>query len=122
MVAVQWHSCSPFFTSILDLQKPPLKIIFKTCKVTDVLITKVLTAACPPHSKSLQNDLAVSSTKEAAKVARRTKGNGLVEASAFSHLTGSSPCAVRCPRRVQLPDKCPTRMNFEVCGAQSIES
>jgi len=45
--------------------------------------------------KWLQNDLAVSGAKKAAKVAHRTAGEGLVGASVLSHGTGSSPGGVR---------------------------
>jgi len=95
----------PAFTSFRfysrHVEKPPLKLIAELRKLTEVSITKAREALAASNNdvsaalKWLQNDLAVSGAKKAAKVAHRTAGEGLVGASVLSRGTGSSPGGVR---------------------------
>src|SRR6266446_3815164 len=82
-------------------EKPPLKLVAELRKLTEVSITKAREALAASNNdvsaalKWLQNDLAVSGAKKAAKVAHRTAGEGLVGASVLPRRTGSSPGGVR---------------------------
>jgi elongation factor Ts len=82
-------------------EKQPLKLVAELRKLTEVSITKAREALAASNNdvsaalKWLQNDLAVSGAKKAAKVAHRTAGEGLVGASVLSRGTGSSPGGVR---------------------------
>ncbi len=82
-------------------EKPPLKLVAELRKLTEVSITKAREALAASNNdvsaalKWLQNDLAVSGAKKAAKVAHRTAGEGLVGASVLSRGTGSPPGGVR---------------------------
>ena len=97
MVAVR----PPAFTSLRfysrQAEKQPLKLVAELRKLTEVSITKAREALAASNNdvsgalKWLQNDLAVSGAKKAAKVAHRTAGEGLVGASVLSRGTGSSP-------------------------------
>lgn len=101
MVAVR----PPAFTSLrfysTHVEKPSLKLVAELRKLTEVSITKAREALAASNNdvsaalKWLQNDLAVSGAKKAAKVAHRTAGEGLVGASVLSRGTGSSPGGVR---------------------------
>ena len=84
-----------------NAEKPPLKLVAELRKLTEVSITKAREALAASNNdvsaalKWLQNDLAVSGAKKAAKVAHRTAGEGLIGASVLSRGTGSSPGGVR---------------------------
>jgi len=89
----------PTFTSIrsysVNTEKPPLKLVAELRKLTEVSITKAREALAASNNdvsaalEWLQNDLAVSGAKKAAKVAHRAAGEGLVGASILSRGTGS---------------------------------
>lgn len=84
-----------------NAEKPPLKLVAELRKLTEVSITKAREALAASNNdvssalKWLQNDLAVSGAKKAAKIAHRTASEGLVGASVLSCGTGSSPGGVR---------------------------
>jgi elongation factor Ts len=84
-----------------NADKPPLKLVAELRKLTEVSITKAREALAASNNDVsaalnwLQNDLAVSGAKKAAKIAHRTVGEGLVGASVLSRGTGSSPGGVR---------------------------
>jgi len=89
----------PTFTSIrfysVNAEKPSLKLVAELRKLTEVSITKAREALAASNNdvsaalKWLQNDLAVSGAKKAAKVAHRAAGEGLIGASVLSRGTGS---------------------------------
>lgn len=101
MVPVRPLALSSFRFYSTNAEKPPLKLVAELRKLTEVSITKAREALAASNNdvsaalKWLQNDLAVSGAKKAAKIAHRTAGEGLVGASVLSRGTGSSPGGVR---------------------------
>ncbi|KAF8481692.1 hypothetical protein DFH94DRAFT_666180 [Russula ochroleuca] len=101
MVAVRPPAFTSFRFYSRHAEKPPLMLIAELRKLTEVSITKAREALAASNNDVsaainwLQNDLAVSGAKKAAKVAHRTAGEGLVGASVLSRGTGSSPGGVR---------------------------
>ena len=101
MVPVRPLALSSFRFYSTNAEKPPLKLVAELRKLTEVSITKAreaLAASSNDVSAALswlQNDLAVSGAKKAAKIAHRTAGEGLVCASVLSRGTGSPPGGVR---------------------------
>jgi elongation factor Ts len=101
MVPVRPLALSSFRFYSTNAEKPPLKLVAELRKLTEVSITKAREALAASNNDLsaalnwLQNDLAVSGAKKAAKIAHRTAGEGLVGASVLSRGTGSSPGGVR---------------------------
>jgi elongation factor Ts len=101
MVPVRPLALSSFRFYSTNAAKPPLKLVAELRKLTEVSITKAREALAASNNDVstalnwLQNDLAVSGVKKAAKIAHRTAGEGLVGASVLSRGTGSSPGGVR---------------------------
>ena len=101
MVALRPPAFTSFRFYSSHAEKPSVKLISELRKLTEVSITKARDALAASNNdvsaalKWLQNDLAVSGAKKAAKVAHRTASEGLVGASVLSLGTGSSPGAVR---------------------------
>ena len=101
MVAVRPPAFTSFRFYSRHAEKPPLMLVAELRKLTEVSITKAREALAASNNdvsaalKWLQNDLAISGAKKAAKVAHRTAGEGLVGASVLSRGTGSSPGGVR---------------------------
>ena len=101
MVPVRPVALSSFRFYSTNAGKPPLKLVAELRKFTEVSITKAREALAASNNdvsaalKWLQNDLAVSGAKKAAKVAHRTAGEGLVGASVLSRGAGSLPGGVR---------------------------
>jgi elongation factor Ts len=101
MVPVRPLASSSFRLYSTNAEKPPLKLVADLRKLTEVSITKAREALAESNNdvsaalKWLQNDLAASGAKKAAKVAHRTAGEGLVGASVLSRGTGASPGGVR---------------------------
>ncbi|KAF8492742.1 elongation factor TS-domain-containing protein [Russula emetica] len=101
MVPVRPLALSSFRFYSTNAEKPPLKLVAELRKLTEVSITKAREALAASNNdvsaalKWLQNDIAVSGAKKAAKIAHRTAGEGLVAASVLSRGTGSSPGGVR---------------------------
>jgi elongation factor Ts len=89
----------PTFTSLrlysTTAEKPPLKLVAELRKLTEVSITKAREALAASNNdvstalEWLQNDLAVSGAKKAAKVSHRAAGEGLISASVLSRGTGT---------------------------------
>jgi elongation factor Ts len=75
--------------------KPSLRLVAELRKLTEVSITKAREALAASNNdvsaalEWLQNDLAVSGAKKAAKVAHRAAGEGLVGAAVLSRGTGA---------------------------------
>ena len=92
---------SSFRSYSTNAEKPSIKLVAELRKLTEVSITKAREALAASNNDVsaalnwLQNDLAVSGAKKAAKIAHRTAGEGLVGASVLSRGTGSSPGGVR---------------------------
>jgi elongation factor Ts len=101
MVPVRPLALSSFRFFSTNAGKPPLKLVAELRKLTEVSITKARDALAASNNDLsaalnwLQNDLAISGAKKAAKIAHRTAGEGLVGASVLSRGTGSSPGGVR---------------------------
>ncbi|KAI0281232.1 hypothetical protein BGY98DRAFT_959372 [Russula aff. rugulosa BPL654] len=101
MVPVRPVALSSFRFYSTNAGKPPLKLVAELRKLTEVSITKAREALAASNNdvsaalKWLQNDLAVSGAKKAAKIAHRTAGEGLVGASVLSRGAGSLPGGVR---------------------------
>lgn len=101
MVPVRPLTLTSFRFYSTNAEKPPLKLVAELRKLTEVSITKAREALAASNNDVsaalnwLQNDLAVSGAKKAAKIAHRTAGEGLVGASVLSRGTGSSPGGVR---------------------------
>jgi hypothetical protein len=94
MVTVRPPAFTSFRFYFKPAEKPDLKLIAKLRKLTEVLITNacgdVLAATRPPRLSGpcgLRNE-------RRRRVALRTAGEGLVDASVLSHRVGSSPGGV----------------------------
>ena len=100
-VPVRPLALSSFRFYSTNAEKPPLKLVAELRKLTEVSITKAREALAASNNDVsaalnwLQNDLAVSGAKKAAKIAHRTASEGLVGASVLSRGTGSPPGGLR---------------------------
>jgi elongation factor Ts len=97
MVGVRLHPIAPIRFYSKSAEKPSnVRLVAELRKLTEVSITKAREALAASNNdvsaalQWLQNDLAVSGAKKAAKVAHRAASEGLVCASVLSHGTGSS--------------------------------